>query len=70
MSLLLSVMVSEEIQTYFLNFTHRRWKSDLNTVCTSYFQAELENNTKQNSILILENCLLNTDLGHQFCMSK
>ena len=58
-------MVSEEIQTYFLSFTHRRWKSDLNTVCTSYFQADFENNTKQNPILVLESCLLNTVLGHQ-----
>lgn len=45
-------------------------KSDFNTVCQSYFQADFENSATQNSILVLEGYLFNTVLGHPFfCVS-
>ena len=64
-------MVSEEIQTYFLSFKQPKkmvqlgdGKFNLNTICKPNFQAEFENNTTQNSILLLEDYLLNTIIGH------
>lgn len=67
----LLVMVSEEIQTYFLSFKQPKkmvqlgdGKSNLNTICKPNFQAEFESNTKQNSILLLEDYLLSTIIRH------
>lgn len=59
-------LVSEEVQSYFLSFKQPKTtvqpedgESHLNTVWASYFQAEFENRTKQNSVLVLEDHLLN-----------